>query len=202
MKGRTRKVAVINSIMALLGTVGIIVPVAVWSRPPGGYRVPLRPTISDPVDVPPPPKRQLTTMVRGFAELEQSRQLMLSTTQARSTLRILLRWKTQRFMFDRDAITLMETLTSPLNAGQRTQLSTYMKNNTSSGFGGGFGDMTQRQQYAFDAFRGTYNPFSDPAKHPQFKELPQEIRQRYTARWQQRSDWLKTLEKRAQEPKK
>ena len=196
------RTVLLKMIIVLVSTLGIIVPVALWTRPPEGYRLPMRVGFTDSGTMPRPIKLQLSFLLRGIGEMEGSKDDALDAAQTRRILALVAPWRTRARMSDEEAHALHEKLNGVLNERQKRWLEKVAAGMPSGGppggSGGGFSDGQQR--LAMQAFRQAYNPFHPPTALPEFKSLPERARERYKERYAERQKLLEQLARKAKSP--
>ncbi len=177
----------------LASTLGIIVPVAFYLRPPEGYRLPrFSETISQNV-ISLTPKMQLSVMVRIIGELDQSRPTELNRAQAKRFLTIIKPWRTRSRMSDEESRLIAINLSAVLSDKQRVKMNElYSLYEGYRGSGGPSG-----QSVALQNFRQIYNPFYAPGGYKEFQSLSSEAQARFKQRHADRMALLKRWKLRA-----
>lgn len=181
-------------LIALGLTVGIIGPVVMLSQPVEGYRWPAGEP--PPAVVPRSVKMQLSLILRGLSEMDQSPSGRLNPRQAQRMVTLLSPWQKKAQMSEGEAKALCARLANVLSEGQRDRLEVWLQ-----GFGppGGFydaADPVQRQRIEY--FRQNYNPLYPPGGYEQFKYLPAEMQERYRQRYQARRTIVEQWRRKAQ----
>lgn len=192
---------ILNVTGALISTLGIIIPVAMYARPRDGYRVPpiLQPgrnygTMTR------TPKMQLSLALRILSGMEQSNQERLAATQARRCLALIEPWCKRPHLSDQTAQALLQELTGVLNEAQLNRFREGM-----AGFGGGYNSSglyyNYEERHRIEAFREVYNPLFPPVHYKEFQNLNPEAQERYKVRYTERQLLLKAWKLRAYPPK-
>lgn len=179
----------IQAILVLFGTFGLIVPLAILLLPSTGRFPPPRPIISESAPLPfwRPPKSQLSLNLRGLFSLKFGKNSLINAQQQRQMAKIIAPWHKRPEMSDGEAIQLWQKLNAVLTRKQRAFLVEW-----TAGFEiyrpPVLPDGTQSR--ALQAFRRTYNPFYPPEKHRHFVFLPKDIAELYQVRYKERMEIL------------
>ena len=188
------RVVLVQVVLVLASTLGIIIPVAFYLRPPEGYRLPRFSETSGQSVVPRTPKMQLSLMLRIIGEVDRSPQTELNRAQAKRFLKLIAPWRSRSRMSDEESRLLTKNLSVVLSDKQRAKMSEmYSLYEGSRGSGGLSG-----QSAAWQAFRQIYNPFYAPDGYKEFHSLSSESQARYKQRYADRMALLKRWKLKAQ----
>lgn len=163
-------------------------------------------------------KMTLSFQIRGLGELEKGNKAPLTKAQAKQVVALVKPWETKPKMGEEDAKGLNKKINGVLTIKQKNELDRIaaqarrswgsQRGGQTGGGGGAPGSKAgaptpeqmekwQQTRKKMESFFKDYNPFYPPTKYKELKELPAEMREGFTKRYNARKEILAKLEKKA-----
>jgi hypothetical protein len=206
-------------LVVCLAVVGMILPACVWAQGGGGGG-----GGGGGFARQPNPKRDLTSLLRNIGELEKANKKPLTKDQAKKIVSVVKPWEKKDKMSDDEAKAVRKQINDVLTTAQKNELDKMAAQNRrmggggaggpgggGGGFGGGAGggggggggggqlspQQQQQMRQKFQAYAKVQNPFKSPASYKEFKDLPEQFRERIQKGYETRKELLTKLDKKA-----